>query len=213
MNPGRRLSREFFERPCLEVAPELIGKWFLHRLPSGARVGGRLVEVEAYLGDGSDPAAHSHRGPTPRNQTLFGPAGRLYVYQSYGIHICVNAVCEAAGSGTAVLLRALEPVTEPRPNAAMRRLRGLPDAASPLEIARGPGRLGQAMSFELAHDGANLQRGAIGLYEGPSGSEAPTVAAGPRVGLTKATALPYRYYDATSRFVSAFRSGKARKRG
>lgn len=213
MNPGVRLSREFFERPCLEVAPELIGKRFVHRLPSGVRVGGRLVEVEAYLGDGSDPAAHSYLGPKPRNQTMFGPAGRLYAYQSYGIHICVNVVCEPRGCGAAVLLRALEPATEQRSIAAMRELRGLPEAASPLEIARGPGRLGQAMGFELAHDGANLQRGAIGLYEAPAGSEAATVATGPRVGLTKATALPYRYYDSTSRFVSAFRSGKARKRG
>lgn len=211
MKTGARLRREFFERPCLKVAPELLGKWLVHRLPSGVQVGGRLVEVEAYLGDGSDPAAHSHPGPTPRNQTMFGPAGHLYAYRSYGIHICVNVVCEPAGRGAALLLRALEPADAPKSLAAMRDLRGLAADASAREIARGPGRLGQAMAFELDHDGNDLQRGAIGLYEAPTASDEIKVSTGPRVGITKAADLPYRYFEAGSGFVSPFRAGKVSK--
>ena len=89
---GRPLCRTFFDRPCLEVASELLGARLVRRLPDGARLVGRLVEVEAYLGDGSDPASHAHRGPTRRNRSMFGPPGRLYAYRSYGIHTCVNAV-------------------------------------------------------------------------------------------------------------------------
>ena len=141
LNKGARLTRAFFARPAGEVARDLVGAILLHRLPDGRRVGGRLVELEAYLGDGSDPAAHSHAGPTPRNQPMFGPPGRLYAYRSYGLHTCVNVVCERAGSGAAILLRALEPL-EGIPE--MRRHRGM-GAKSDLEIARGPGRLAQAL--------------------------------------------------------------------
>ena len=110
METGPRLQRAFFDRPPTRVAADLIGTCLFRRLASGARLGGRIVEVEAYLGDGTDPAAHSHTGPTPRNRTMFGPPGRLYAYRSYGIHTCINVVCDAPGTGAAVLIRALEPV-------------------------------------------------------------------------------------------------------
>lgn len=208
MKTGGRLDRAFFARPCLEVARDLPGKLLLHRLPDGTVVGGRLVEVEAYLGDGSDPAAHSHPGPTARNRTMFGPPGRLYAYRSYGIHVCVNVVCEPAGRGAAVLLRALEPLAGLD---AMRALRGLPRDAGARALARGPGRLAQALGLELAHDGASLLRGALGLYRAASGATV-RVAAGPRVGITKAAALPYRFWDDGSPWVSAFRPGRSRRR-
>ncbi|MCP4037952.1 MAG: DNA-3-methyladenine glycosylase, partial [bacterium] len=111
MRFGSPLRRDFFARPCLEVAPELVGMIFVRRDAHGRTLVGRIVEVEAYLGEGRDPASHAHRGRTPRNQSMFGPAGRLYVYRSYGIHLCANLVCEDEGEGAAVLLRAIEPLS------------------------------------------------------------------------------------------------------
>jgi len=206
---GERLGRDFFARPCLEVARELVGALLVHRLESGEVVGGRLVEVEAYLGDGSDPAAHSHPGPTPRNRTMFGPPGRLYAYRSYGIHVCVNVVCEPEGRGAAVLLRALEPLAGLD---RMRARRGLAPGAPARELARGPGRLAQALAFELEHDGASALRGPIGFFR-PADARAARIARSPRVGITKAAALPYRFFDDASPWVSAFRPGRARESG
>jgi DNA-3-methyladenine glycosylase len=207
LKPGPRLSRVFFSRPATAVARDLIGTLLVHRLADGRRVAGRIVEVEAYLGDGSDPSAHSHGGPTPRNQTMFGPPGRLYAYRSYGIHTCVNVVCEPAGVGAA--LRALEPRGDV---AAMRALRGMGPDAPARELARGPGRLGQAMGFTLEHDGASLLRGPIALHAPPAGTPQPRVETGPRVGITKAAQLPYRFFEPDSVWVSPFRPGKPRKR-
>ena len=208
MKPGIRLDRAFFARSALEVAPDLIGAVLSHRLPGGRLLSGRLVEVEAYLGDGSDPAAHSHGGPTLRNRTMFGPPGRLYSYRSYGIHICVNVVCAPAGEGAAVLLRALEPLEGLE---MMRELRGLASDAGALLLARGPGRLGAAMGFGLHHDGENLLRGPISVRARRDGTP-PTVERGPRVGITKAAELPYRFFESGSRWVSAFRRGGEKKR-
>ena len=190
------------------MAPDLVGAVLVHRRRDGRHLGGRIVEVEAYLGDGSDPAAHSHPGPTDRNRTMFGPPGRLYAYRSYGIHTCVNVVCEAAGRGAAVLLRALEPQGD---LASMRALRGLRPDAPEREIARGPGRLGQAMAFELAHDGHSLLRGPIGVYAAPEGQPPVRIAVGPRVGITKAAELPYRFWEEGSRWVSGFRAGRRKR--
>jgi DNA-3-methyladenine glycosylase len=206
---GPRLQRAFFDRPALVVATDLIGTFLLRRLAGGTRVGGRIVEVEAYLGDGTDPAAHSHTGPTPRNGSMFGPPGRLYAYRSYGVHTCVNIVCETAGVGAAVLLRSIEPVGD---LAAMRALRGLPADARALEIARGPGRLGQALGLHVTDDGASLLRGPIALHAPPRGAKPPHVATGPRVGITKAADLPYRFWEADSPWVSPFRPGRPRQR-
>ena len=102
---GPPLRQRFYARDSREVGPELIGCRLVHRRPTGERLVARLTEVEAYLGDGTDPASHAHPGPTPRNSTMFGPSGRLYAYRSYGIHVCVNVVCEADGRAAAVLLR------------------------------------------------------------------------------------------------------------
>jgi DNA-3-methyladenine glycosylase len=206
---GKRLTRSFFARPCLEVAADLVGRVIVRVLPDGSRLAGRLVEVEAYLGDGSDSSSHSHRGPTPRNRSMFGPPGRIYAYRSYGVHTCINVVCEAQGRGAAVLLRAFEPLEG---NLVMRELRGLADERSPREIARGPGRLAQALGFGLEHDGASVLRGAITLRGAAAGLPPLRVATGPRIGISKASELPYRFYAAENPWVSPWRGGAPRGR-
>ena len=198
MQSGRSLTRAFFDRPCLEVARDLVGVHLVRKLPSGERLTGRIVEVEAYLGDGTDPGSHSHRGETPRNHAMFAAPARLYAYRIYGIHICANVVCESAGSGAAVLLRALEPLEGIE---AMRRHRGLREDQSAREIARGPGRLAQALQIDLCDDGASLLRGAITLRR-PAGAFASRPPAhSRRIGLSKGATLPYRFYDPDSPWV------------
>lgn len=198
---GRPLPRAFYERPCLEVASELLGARLVRRLADGSRLVGRLVEVEAYLGDGTDPASHSHRGPTPRNRSMFGRPGCLYAYRSYGIHVCINFVCEAPGSGAAVLLRAIEPLEG---IARMRQHRGLAPSVSTRWIARGPGRLGQAFGFGLDWDGASLLRGPVTVHR-PKLSDTGVVARGPRVGIRRGTDLDYRFYVRDCPWVSGRR--------
>jgi DNA-3-methyladenine glycosylase len=195
---GSRLTREFFDRPCLEVAPDLLGTHLVRRLPGGERLVGRIVEVEAYLGDGSDPGSHSHRGQTPRNRAMFGAPGRLYAYRIYGIHICANVVCEPSGSGAAVLVRAVEPLEGIE---TMRRNRGLRAEQSAREIARGPGRLAQALQIDLSQDGTSLLRGAIGLWRPPGALSGGCVARSSRIGLSKGASLPYRFYEPNSPWV------------
>jgi len=200
---GRTFSRAFFDRPCLAVAPELIGAYLVRRLADGTGLVGRIVEVEAYLGDGSDPGSHSHRGPTARNQAMFGPSGRLYVYRSYGIHTCANVVCEPEGHGAAVLLRALEPTAGVE---RMRTLRRLACGAGDREIASGPGKLTRALDLHMDHDGAGLFRGAIQLRRAPVGETPPAVASSRRIGLSKGVDLPYRFFAAGNPHVSRRRS-------
>jgi len=202
------LGRAFYARDCRVVAAELIGCRLVRRLDSGERLVVRLVEVEAYLGDGSDPASHAHGGPTPRNETMFGPPGRLYAYRSYGIHTCVNIVCGVTGKATAVLLRAAEPIDG---LARMRALRGLPSDARRELIARGPGRLAQALGLELDDDGQSLLRPPLTLHAPTPGANRAKVERGPRVGITKAAALPYRFFEADSSWVSPFRPGRKKK--
>lgn len=202
-------ARAFYARDVRAVAVDLIGCRLVHRLPDGERLVLRLVEVEAYLGDGSDPASHAHRGPTARNRAMFGPPGHLYAYRSYGVHVCVNVVCGPVGHGAAVLLRAGEPLGG---EAHMRALRGLDAAASRRRIASGPGRLAVALGLGLAHDGQSLLRGSLKLLPPASDAPRPRIEAGPRVGLTKATDLPYRFFDAASDCVSPFRAGGRRRR-
>ena len=198
-----RLSRSFFARPCLEVAPEMLGLLLIHELASGERLVGRIVEVEAYLGDGSDPASHAHRGPTPRSRVMFGPPGHFYVYRSMGIHLCANVVCERAGRAAAVLLRAVEPLEG---ETRMRALRG---GRGGRELASGPGKLAQALAIELAHDGRDALRGALRL-ERERGARAPAICAGPRIGLSKAADLPYRFFARDSPHVTrAAQNGRA----
>jgi DNA-3-methyladenine glycosylase len=182
------LRRSFFARSVHEVAPELVGA----RLLFGG-VGGIIVEVEAY--HNTDPAAHSFRGQTERNAVMFGPPGYAYVYRSYGIHWCLNFVCEPAGSASAVLIRAIEP-TEGL--AAMRRRRGIDD---PRLLCSGPGRLAEALGVTSKHNGLALDRKPFAIL-GRDTDQPAEIAVGPRIGITKAAELPWRYGLAGSRFVS-----------
>ncbi|HEX5212498.1 MAG TPA: DNA-3-methyladenine glycosylase [Pseudolabrys sp.] len=181
-----KLRRSFFDRPVLEVAPELIGATLLAN-----GVGGRIVEVEAY--HHTDPAAHSFNGQTERNAVMFGPPGYAYVYRSYGIHWCLNFVCEEAGSASAVLIRALEPLAG---IAAMRRRRGLPDVRA---LCSGPGKLCEALGVTHRHNGLALDRPPFELR---GRAEAPDIAIGPRIGITKAVDHPWRFGLKGSRFLS-----------
>ncbi|WP_232629285.1 DNA-3-methyladenine glycosylase [Methylobacterium sp. Leaf118] len=173
----------FFDRPAATVAAALIGHVLLVE-----GVGGAIVETEAY--DRSDPASHSVSGPTRRNASMFGPPGRAYVYRSYGLHWCLNLVCE---TGSAVLLRALAPGDG---LAAMRARRGLDD---PRRLCAGPGRLAQALGIEGAHDGAPLDRAPFG-WRPPEGPV--TVAATTRIGITKGVETPWRFVWAGSPYLS-----------
>ena len=182
----KRLSRAFFNRSVHEVAPELIGAVLLFN-----GVGGRLVEVEAY--HQSEPAAHSFRGPTPRNAVMFGPPGFAYVYRSYGIHWCLNFVCEPAGAAGAVLIRAIEPTAG---LAAMRRRRGVKDERL---LCSGPGRVCEALGISERHNGLSLTAAPFEIFAGDGGA---ALVAGPRIGITKAIDLPWRYGEKGSRFLS-----------
>jgi DNA-3-methyladenine glycosylase len=180
------LGRRFFARSVHAVAPELIGATLLHR-----GVGGIIVEVEAY--HHTDPAAHSFRGRTPRNAVMFGPPGYVYVYRSYGIHWCVNFVCEPAGSAAAVLIRALQPT---HGLAAMRRRRGV--EAERL-LCSGPGRLCQALGITGDDNGRALEPP---VFELRAAMAAPEIMVGPRIGISVAVELPWRYGLKASRFLS-----------
>jgi DNA-3-methyladenine glycosylase len=182
----KRLNRNFFNRSVHEVAPDLIG---VTLLVDG--VGGRLVEVEAYRH--TDPASHSFGGKTDRNAVMFGPPGYVYVYRSYGIHWCVNFVCEPAGSASAVLIRAIEPTAG---LATMRRRRGVTD---PRLLCSGPGRLCQALGITHKHNGFALDAPPFELFARDAKVEIVT---GPRIGLTKAVEKPWRYGEKGSRFLS-----------
>jgi DNA-3-methyladenine glycosylase len=181
-----RLRRDFFARSVHEVAPELVG---VTLLVDG--VGGPIVEVEAY--DHEDPAAHGYGGRTARNASMFGPPGHVYVYRSYGIHWCLNFVCEAVGSASAVLIRALAPA---HGLDVMRERRGLDD---PRLLCAGPGRLCQALAITREHDGLALDEPPFELL---AREAAPELAVGPRIGITKAAEQPWRYGLAGSRFLS-----------
>ncbi|HVW93306.1 MAG TPA: DNA-3-methyladenine glycosylase [Devosia sp.] len=173
----------FFDRHSTIVAPELLGTLLLYD-----GVGGRIVEVEAY--DPSDPASHSFPGPTPRNQVMFGPPARAYVYRSYGIHWCLNFVCGNAG---AVLIRAIEPVEGLD---LMRRRRGL-DAREAL--CSGPGKLCQALAITGEDNGRSLA--APPFFVRPEPGQGPFLV-GPRIGISKAVDVPWRFGVKGSRFLS-----------
>jgi DNA-3-methyladenine glycosylase len=185
-SPGPRLRKSFFARSVHEVAPDLIGATFLVN-----GVGGIIVEVEAY--DQTDPAAHSFRGPTPRNAVMFGPPGYTYVYLSYGLNWCVNLVCQAAGSAAGVLLRAIEPT---HGLAAMRQRRGVTDAKA---LCSGPGKLCEALAITKALSELPIDRSPIALHARSGGAE---IATGVRIGLTKAVDLPWRYGLKGSKYLS-----------
>jgi DNA-3-methyladenine glycosylase len=183
-----------------EVAPTLIGCWLVTDRPAG-RVAVRLTEVEAYSGEGMDPAAHSHRGPTPRAEIMFGPPGRLYVYFSYGVHWCANVVVAPEGVGSAVLLRAGDVVVGEE-LARSRR----PTARAARDLARGPARLTQALAIGPDDRGAHLldPASSVRLHSGTPPAE---VSVGPRVGITQAAGLPWRFWQTGAPSVSVFRPG------
>ncbi len=184
---GRRLGVEFFARSVHDVARDLIGC----HLRFGS-CGGTIVETESYQRD--DPACHAFVGLTPRTEPLFGPPARAYVYLSYGIHSLLNAVAEPEGEAAAVLIRALEPTTGLD---QMRRRRGRPD----LELCSGPGRLTEALGIGLGENGADLTADPF-LFAEPEGGIRPEIVSGPRIGISKAVDLPWRFCAAGSRFVS-----------
>lgn len=186
MTRSRRLRKSFFARSVHDVAPELIGATFLF-----GSTGGVIVEVEAY--HQTEPAAHSFGGPTARTAVMFGPPGYAYVYRSYGLHWCVNFVCEAAGSAAAVLIRGVEPTAG---LAVMRRRRGVEDVRL---LGSGPGRLCQAMGITGAHNGLPLDDAPFSLTARTS---EPEIVVGTRIGITKAVDLPWRYGLKGSRHLS-----------
>jgi DNA-3-methyladenine glycosylase len=188
---SQRLGRSFFARPTLDVARDLLGRILV--LKKGRRLlAVRLVEVEAYLGDGADPASHAHEGKTPRNAQMYETPGRLYVYFSYGMHHCMNVVCESRGVAGAVLLRAGEPLAG---EASMRRRRG----RGGHELTNGPAKLCEALGVDLAWNGLDLVRGPLGLWPG---ERLRRIERSPRIGISHARTLPYRLFDPHSPFVS-----------
>ena len=180
------LRTDFFARSVHDVAPDLIG---VTLLVDG--IGGRIVEAEAY--DHEDPASHGYRGRTERNASMFGPPGHAYVYRSYGIHWCLNLVCEEEGVANAVLIRALEPTYGLD---EMRRRRGVDD---PRLLCSGPGKLCQALGVTREHDGLPLDRPPFELRPREGHVE---VVAGPRIGITRAAEFPWRYAETGSRYLS-----------
>lgn len=190
------LSRAFFDRPCLDVAVDLLGCRLVRELDGRVRLEGRIVEVEAYLGDGTDPSAHSHRGLTPRNRPMFGPPGRFYVYRSMGLHACVNVVCEAEGSAAAVLLRAVEPLE------GLDAIRAHRPRRADRELTNGPGKLAQAFAIGLERNDSSALRGPLRI-EAARPCDAPArILCSPRIGISQAVDLPYRFFDAGSPFVT-----------
>jgi DNA-3-methyladenine glycosylase len=227
--PGRLLKRSFFEAPPEQVAPILLGKLLVHRTRGGL-LSGRIVEAEAYLGPHNNPpdrAAHSHRGPTPRNGVLFGPAGHAYVYSIYGRYFCMNISCEVEGRAGCVLLRALEPVAGLR---QMARNRGLPPqrqkpvvgdpGLSPglaaRELTGGPSRLCQAMGLARAtHNGLDLLHAASPLQVRDDMYFPEDVLVTRRIGIRYAIDLPLRFAVAGNACVSGPKTlgGKCIPRG
>jgi DNA-3-methyladenine glycosylase len=202
--PGPLLTAEQLLGPVDVVAPALLGCWLVTDRPEG-QVALRLTEVEAYSGAGEDPASHAHRGPTPRAAIMFGPPGRLYVYLSYGMHWCANVVVGPDGRGSAVLLRAGEVAA----GEALARVRR-PAARAVRDLARGPARLTQALAIGPDDRGADLldPSSSVRLHAGPPPA---ALSAGPRVGISVATDLPWRFWDAASDTVSVFRPGGRRR--
>ncbi len=192
--PGRLVPRKFYENSPETVAPKLLGKLLVTRGPRGNPLAGRIVEVEAYLGphnDVPDPAAHTHRGPTPRNLVLFGPPGHAYLYFIYGRYFCANISCEREGLGAGILLRALEPVLG---IAQMARNRGLDENAPLRMIASGPGRLCEALALTRPrHNGLDLTSNASPLQVRDDGFLEPNIVVTPRIGINHAVDLPLRF--------------------
>ena len=189
---GKILSRSFYARSPLEVAPELLGK-VLCRVRRGAITSGKIVEVEAYLGS-DDPASHAYRGMTPRNRAMFGPPGHAYVYFTYGNHFCMNVVTGDAGRASAVLIRALEPVDG---IPVMKRRRGCHTVE---DLTSGPGKLCQALGIDRTLYGHDLSDRPLWIKD--DGMTPPHHVTTTRVGISAGIDLPYRYLIPDSSCVS-----------
>jgi DNA-3-methyladenine glycosylase len=197
------LPREFYNRPTLTVAEELLGKVLVHRAPEGVAAG-TIVETEAYVGE-DDPACHAAPGPTARNAPLYGPPGVAYVYLNYGIHYLVNAVTEEDGRPAAVLLRALEPVEGIR---LMRRRRS-PDARhiDESDLCRGPGNLTTALGITLTDNRLDLTSSRLCIED--RGFRPGTVSWGPRIGIRVAVDRPWRFWIDGNLSVSGRRTARS----
>jgi DNA-3-methyladenine glycosylase len=209
------MPRGFFEQAPELVAPRLLGKILVHRIGAGngtTYLAGRIVEVEAYLGphnEPPDPAAHSHRGPTPRNQVLFGPAGHAYVYSIYGLYFCMNVSCEKEGQAGCVLVRALEPLagSDTEDCATMARNRGLAPGAAARELTAGPSRLCQALGItRAAHNGLDLLDPGSPLHIRDDGYPVSEVLVTTRIGIKHAVDWPLRFALPGHKCVSGPRS-------
>ena len=183
------LPAAFYERPVVEVARDLVGCTVAHGETSGV-----IVETEAY--HQSEPACHAYVGLTARTSTLFGPPGVAYVYRSYGIHALLNAVCEPEGVGAAVLIRALEPAH------GVGLMQERRHHLRHEDLCSGPGKLTQALGIELDLNATSLVDGPVRIGPRPDGAPPPRLAAGPRIGITKAADLPWRFCALGSRSVS-----------
>ncbi len=202
---GRRLSRRFFARPATEVARDLLGTVLVRPTPGGTRLAARIVEAEAY--EERDPASHSFRGETARNAVMFGPPGRVYVYFTYGMHFCMNAVTGAEGEGSAVLIRAAEPL-EGLEEMAARRGTDLVHL-----LCSGPARLCRAFDVDRTLNGVDLVApGPLMIERGRSVPDAE-VASGPRVGIRRGTERHWRFSIAGNPFVSPGRPVAGRAPG
>jgi DNA-3-methyladenine glycosylase len=194
-----RLPRSFFARSALQVAPDLLGHVLVRAMPGGVRLAARIVEAEAYLP--GDPASHAFIGKTRRNAVMFGPPGRLYVYFTYGHHWMMNAVTGDDGEGTAVLLRAAEPLEG---LAEMARHRGRDGAR---DLCSGPGKLAQAYAVTGEHNGEDLVRGACVWIERGAPVPRRRIARGPRVGVSVGYEKRWRFWESSNPFVSKGRPG------
>jgi DNA-3-methyladenine glycosylase len=206
--PDGLLPRTFFDRPSAEVAPDLLGCVFWSDSPQG-RVAVRLVEVEAYEGE-ADPASHAFRGQTRRNAVMYGPAGHAYVYFTYGMHFCVNLVCQPGGEASAVLLRAGQVIEGAELAAERRTARGSGSSRSSAsarerDLARGPARLCQALAIDRAFDGTDVCAPGSRLGIGPpdTADGELRISRGPRIGITRAADWPLRFWLTGDRHVSA----------
>ena len=179
----RRFPRSFYARSAIDVAPDLLGHVFVRNLPDGRRLCARIVETEAY--EQEDPASHAFRGPTPRNRVMFGAPGRLYVYFTYGMHFCMNVVTGPVGRGSAVLLRAGEPL-EGVDEMTRRR-----DGRRPAELCSGPAMWCRAFGIDRALDGEDLVGGGVVWIE--PGTPPAEIASGPRVGIRAGRELQWRF--------------------
>ena len=194
----RALRPDFYARPVLEVARELIGCTVEHDGAAGV-----IVETEAY--HQSEPACHAFAGLTPRTRTLFGPPGRAYVYRSYGVHALLNAVCEREGVGAAVLIRALAPssgVEAMRARRAAARANAARAALADADLCSGPGKLTQALGVRLSENGSSLWRGPVRIREPERRWREVAVVQGTRVGINRATELRWRFCVTEDRNVS-----------